>query len=133
MRPLTTGFRELTPYGGGWCGNDIFPGVLSERQRDLARTLTQAMGERLRQEGYRGYFELDFLADMDSGALYLGELNPRVTGASSMTNVTAVAGVSSRQSTWTLLRRMHVVAWGRQEVEQVHLAMWGENEQTHAH
>ena len=49
------------------------------------------MGERLRQEGYRGYFELDFLADADSGELYLGELNPRVTGASSMTNVTAVA------------------------------------------
>ena len=52
---------------------------------------TQLMGERLRQEGYRGYFELDFLADMNSGEMYLGELNPRVTGASSMTNVTAVA------------------------------------------
>ena len=49
------------------------------------------MGERLRREGYRGYFELDFLADVDSGEMYLGELNPRVTGASSITNVTAVA------------------------------------------
>jgi len=49
------------------------------------------MGERLRQEGYRGYFELDFLADELSGEMYLGELNPRVTGASSITNVTAVA------------------------------------------
>ena len=39
-----------------------------------------AMGERLRQEGYRGYFELDFLADVDTGEMYLGELNPRVTG-----------------------------------------------------
>jgi hypothetical protein len=45
----------------------------------------------LRWEGYRGYFELDFLADMDTGDMWLGELNPRVTGASSMTNVTAVA------------------------------------------
>ena len=45
----------------------------------------------MRQEGYRGYFELDFLADMDTGDMWLGELNPRVTGASSMTNVTAVA------------------------------------------
>ena len=43
------------------------------------------------EEGYRGYFELDFLADMDTGEMWLGELNPRVTGASSMTNVTAVA------------------------------------------
>jgi hypothetical protein len=86
-----TGFPELTPYGGGWCGNDVFATALSERQRQLAREYTQRMGDRLGQEGYRGYFELDFLADVDSGELYLGELNPRVTGASSMTNVTAVA------------------------------------------
>ena len=86
-----TGFPELTPYGGGWCGNDVFAAALTEEHRQLARRYTQQMGERLRQEGYRGYFELDFLADMDTGEMYLGELNPRVTGASSMTNVTAVA------------------------------------------
>jgi len=86
-----TGFPELTPYGGGWCGNDVFAGALSEEHRRQARAFTQQMGERLRQEGYRGYFELDFLADMDTGEMWLGELNPRVTGASSMTNVTAVA------------------------------------------
>jgi biotin carboxylase len=86
-----TGYPELTPYGGGWCGNDVFAGALSEEHRRQARAFTQQMGERLREEGYRGYFELDFLADMDSGEMWLGELNPRVTGASSMTNVTAVA------------------------------------------
>ena len=86
-----TGFPELTPYDGGWCGNDVFPDVLTEEQRKLARDRTFAMGERLRREGYRGYFELDFLADANSGEMYLGELNPRVTGASSITNVTAVA------------------------------------------
>ena len=86
-----TGFPELTPYDGGWCGNDVFPDVLTEGQRTLARERTFAMGERLRREGYRGYFELDFLADESSGEMYLGELNPRVTGASSITNVTAVA------------------------------------------
>jgi biotin carboxylase len=86
-----TGFPELTPYDGGWCGNDVSPDVLTEKQRKLARERTFAMGERLRQEGYRGYFELDFLADATSGEMFLGELNPRVTGASSITNVTAVA------------------------------------------
>ncbi len=92
--PLMTelaGFPELTPYGGGWCGNDVHASVLDQAGRDQARARTRAIGERLRQEGYRGYFELDFLADIDSGEMYLGELNPRVTGASSMTNVTAVA------------------------------------------
>ena len=34
----------------------------AEAQRRAARERTKAMGERLRQEGYRGYFELDFLA-----------------------------------------------------------------------
>ncbi len=86
-----TGYPELTPYGGGWCGNDVFAAALSEEHRRQARAFTQQMGERLRTEGYRGYFELDFLADMETGEMWLGELNPRVTGASSMTNVTAVA------------------------------------------
>jgi len=91
MMTELAGFPELTPYGGGWCGNDVAGALFSESLRDLARERTRAMGERLRAEGYRGYFELDFLVDEDSGELYLGELNPRVTGASSMTNVTAVA------------------------------------------
>jgi biotin carboxylase len=86
-----TGFPELTPYDGGWCGNDVSPDVLTDAQRATARERTFAMGERLRQEGYRGYFELDFLLDADTGEIWLGELNPRVTGASSITNVTAVA------------------------------------------
>jgi len=86
-----TGFPELTPYDGGWCGNDVSPDVLTAQQRRTARERTIAMGERLRQEGYRGYFELDFLLDAETGELWLGELNPRVTGASSITNVTAVA------------------------------------------
>jgi len=85
------GFPELTPYGGGWCGNDVSSTVLTDRHRQIARERTRAMGDRLAAEGYRGYFELDFLADVDTGEMYLGELNPRVTGASSMTNVTAVA------------------------------------------
>jgi biotin carboxylase len=92
--PLMTelaGFPELTPYAGGWCGNDVFADVLTERHRTQARRYMQAMGERLRREGYRGYFEIDFLADAGSGEMYLGELNPRVTGASSITNVTAAA------------------------------------------
>jgi len=69
----------------------VFTDVLTEHQRLLERQRTFAMGERLREEGYRGYFELDFLADANTGEMFLGELNPRVTGASSITNVTAVA------------------------------------------
>ena len=87
-----TGFPELTPYGGGWCGNDVFATRAHRAAPPAgARGTRSGWASGCAQEGYRGYFELDFLADIDSGELYLGELNPRVTGASSMTNVTAVA------------------------------------------
>ncbi len=92
--PLMTelvGFAELTPYKGGWCGNEIFADSFTARIRSHARELTFRFGEQLRKEGYRGYFELDFLIDKKSGQLYLGELNPRVTRASSMTNHAAFA------------------------------------------
>ncbi len=92
--PLMTelvGFKALTPYKGGWCGNEMFAGAFSQEVRDKAREYTFKYGEALREEGYRGYFELDFLIDTDTNEVYLGELNPRVTGASSLTNVAAFA------------------------------------------
>ena len=92
--PLMTelvGFPELTPYRGGWCGNEIFATAFPPKVRQKARQLTFAFGEQLRAEGYRGYFELDFLIEQKSGEIYLGELNPRITGASSMTNHAAFA------------------------------------------
>ena len=85
------GFKELTPYRGGWCGNEIFSTAFSPKQRQKARELTFQFGEQLRKEGYRGYFELDFLIDKKTGDIWLGELNPRITGASSMTNHAAFA------------------------------------------
>jgi biotin carboxylase len=85
------GFKTLTPYKGGWCGNEMFAGAFTQDVRDKAREYTFKFGEALRDEGYRGYFELDFLIDMDTDEVYLGELNPRVTGASSLTNVAAFA------------------------------------------
>jgi len=92
--PLMTelvGFKELTPYRGGWCGNEIFSTAFPPKTRQKARQLTFQFGEQLKKEGYRGYFELDFLIEDKTGDIYLGELNPRITGASSMTNHAAFA------------------------------------------
>ncbi|HVS13002.1 MAG TPA: biotin carboxylase [Thermoanaerobaculia bacterium] len=92
--PLMTelvGFGDLTPYKGGWCGNEVFPDAFPKRIRDAARRKTEALGAALAEEGYRGYFEVDYLIDKDTNALYLGEINPRITGASSMTNLAAFA------------------------------------------
>ncbi|WP_289082334.1 biotin carboxylase [uncultured Sulfitobacter sp.] len=92
--PLMTelvGFKDLTPYRGGWCGNEILSTAFPPKVRQKARELTYKFGEQLRKEGYRGYFELDFLIDKKTGDIWLGELNPRITGASSMTNHAAFA------------------------------------------
>ena len=86
-----TGYKELTPYRGGWCGNDLYPEALNDDQRARAIEHVRKLGDRLRQEGYKGFFEVDVLVDLEDDEVYLGELNPRISGASSMTNVTAGA------------------------------------------
>jgi hypothetical protein len=91
MMTELVGFPELTPYRGGWCGNEIFAGAFSKKAREQAGEYAARFGEQLVEEGYRGYFELDFLIDQKSNEIYLGELNPRITGASSMTNHAAFA------------------------------------------
>ena len=85
------GYKRLTPARGGWCGNEMFPEVLTGESRRTATQLVRRLGDRLAKEGYRGFFEVDVLIDTDTGEVYLGELNPRISGASSITNVTAGA------------------------------------------
>ena len=82
-----TGYSELTPYRGGWCGNDVFPDVFGGETRDRIVGMARRLGDRLGQEGYRGVFCFDFLLDTDDGEVYLGEINPRISGASPLTNL----------------------------------------------
>ena len=86
-----TGYPELTPYKGGWCGNDVFPEAITDEQRTRAIDLVRRFGDRLRDEGYRGFFEFDVLIDTDDGEVYMGEVNPRISGVTSMTNTTVGA------------------------------------------
>jgi hypothetical protein len=82
-----TGFAEITPYKGGWCGNDMAPDILPEGVPDKVRAMARRFGDRLYAEGYKGVFCLDFLLDTDDNQVYLGELNPRISGASPPTNL----------------------------------------------
>lgn len=114
VAPLMTelvGFKELTPYKGGWCGNEIFPNAFTPEIREKAAIYTQAFGNQLREEGYKGYFELDFLIDQDDQNIYLGELNPRVTGASSITNHAVFALADAP------LFIFHILEWMDQDYE----------------
>ena len=92
--PLMTelvGFADLTPYRGGWCGNEIFADAFTPEIRAKARDYAIRLGDQLRAEGYRGYFELDFLIEEETGEVFLGEMNPRITGVTSLTNHAAFA------------------------------------------
>lgn len=88
-----TGFEEITPYKGGWCGNDVSPDVLPDGVADKVREMVRLFGDRLYKEGYKGVFCLDFLLDTDTNEVYLGELNPRISGVTQPTNlITSVYG-----------------------------------------
>ncbi|HSM63458.1 MAG TPA: hypothetical protein VK833_05920, partial [Gillisia sp.] len=128
VAPLMTelvGFKEMTPYKGGWCGNEIYPNAFTPEIRKKATKYTQLFGDQLRKEGYKGYFELDFLIDQDNGEIYLGELNPRVTGASSITNHAVFALADAPLFVFHILEWMNVEyklnvkelnnRWSRQE------------------
>ena len=82
-----TGFEEITPYKGGWCGNDVWPKIFNAKTRRELRGMASNLGDRLYKEGYKGVFCMDFLLDTDDGTPYLGEVNPRISGASPLTNL----------------------------------------------
>lgn len=82
-----TGFTELTPYKGGWCGNDVATTVLPEAVRVKVREMVKKLGDRLYQEGYRGTMCVDYLIDTDNDEVYLGEINPRISGATAPTSL----------------------------------------------
>jgi biotin carboxylase len=106
------GFAELTPYRGGWCGNEVFAddaeALWGPDIRRQAYHATLAIGAHLQKVGYWGYFGLDFLLDQDTGALYLGELNPRMTGATPLTTQAAADQHSVPLLVWHLLEGMGV-------------------------
>ena len=77
----------MTPYKGGWCGNDVSPTILPAGVPDKVREMARKFGDRLYAEGYKGVFCVDFLLDTDTNEVYLGELNPRVSGATPPTNL----------------------------------------------
>ena len=45
------------------------------------------LGDTLYAHGYRGVFCVDFLVETGTGEVYLGEINPRISGASPLTNL----------------------------------------------
>jgi hypothetical protein len=87
------GFSELVSLRGGWVGNEIGKGLFSESVRRAASELTATIGAELFHIGYRGTFGADLLLDEDTGDLYLGEINPRITGATPLTSIATAEAI----------------------------------------
>ena len=49
--------------------------------------MARRLGDTLYANGYHGVFCLDFLVENETGEVYLGEINPRISGASPLTNL----------------------------------------------
>ncbi len=84
------GHPKLTPYRGGWCGNDVNPKIFDKPTQKTMYQYSERLGKALYKAGYRGYFEVDYLidtSDRNNFQVYLGEINPRVTGISAITNM----------------------------------------------
>jgi hypothetical protein len=137
--PLETelvGFSELTPFNGGWCGNEVFSAqestLLTADIRRQAQQAALALGAELRQTGYRGCFGLDFLLDQDTGALYLGEMNPRITGATPMTSQAMLEAESAPLLLFHLLEwfgadyELDVTAFNQHWLRAEHLSSWSQ-------
>jgi hypothetical protein len=73
-----TGCRSLTPYPLGACGNVWGAPACPPAMRGRARQLTAQVGRALAQEGYRGHYGVDLMAE-DSGHVVVIECNPRFT------------------------------------------------------
>ena len=88
--PLMTeliGEPQLTPYQGGWCGNTLSSDDFNDELRKKVQDAVIRLGDELARRGYKGYFEVDFLRDLETNEMYLGEMNPRITGITAMTNL----------------------------------------------
>jgi biotin carboxylase len=80
------GCPEVTPNEGDWCGEELCPDAFSEKVRATASSYAAKVGDRMLRDGYRGYFDVDFLIERKTGEVYLGEINPRISAASPISN-----------------------------------------------
>ncbi|OGM24917.1 hypothetical protein A3D00_00250 [Candidatus Woesebacteria bacterium RIFCSPHIGHO2_02_FULL_38_9] len=65
-------------YGRQWPATG-----LTKTQSDLINKITREVGKTMKTAGYKGWFGLDFLADIKTGEIYLSENNARLTASAS--------------------------------------------------
>ncbi|MEV7599738.1 hypothetical protein AB0O91_20380 [Kitasatospora sp. NPDC089797] len=77
VHPVGAGVMEVA--GTHYQGVTVGPGVVPRAAEETARRFTLAVGERLAAEGYRGWYDVDFVTDRQR-RLAPTETNLRLTG-----------------------------------------------------
>jgi hypothetical protein len=70
----------LTSAPGGTGGRQWPAGITAEQEEKIEE-MTQKIGKLMADEGYRGFFGLDFLIEDDSGEIFVSENNARLTAS----------------------------------------------------
>ncbi|HEC20978.1 MAG TPA: ATP-grasp domain-containing protein, partial [Candidatus Peregrinibacteria bacterium] len=74
-----TGIKELNANPGGTCGVDLVKGAsFSPSVEKEITKITHKVGRRMKKEGFKGFFGLDFVVDKKN-KVYIIECNPRLT------------------------------------------------------
>lgn len=98
-----TGHPELTAYKGGWAGSEMYPALITDETRERVNELVSRFCAKLGEEGYRGILEVSTLLDTDTGEVYLGELNPRISGSSAHSNLQGLSSAPGSTDTHPVL------------------------------
>jgi len=71
---------RITSSSGGTGGRQ-WPVKLDGGQENMIGELTEKTGRIMREKGYKGFFGLDFLAEENTGKIFLSENNARLTAS----------------------------------------------------
>lgn len=77
----------LTTLENSWCGNQVVIDEISRFELERIRSYMRKIGRLMASKGYRGYFSADFLYDKLSQKAFFSEVNPRISGGSTVANL----------------------------------------------
>lgn len=82
------GHPDLTTTENSWCGNQVVQGEMPIDEVENVRIYVRKIGQLMAREGFFGYFSVDFLFDKKMKRAFFSEVNPRVSGGSTVANLT---------------------------------------------
>ncbi len=81
------GNSRLTTTEKSWCGNQVLVDEISDGEQKKVQNYVRKIGRFMATKGYKGYYSVDLLYDKKRKRAFFSEVNPRVSGASTVANL----------------------------------------------